>query len=423
MNLPKQGSYSLFQASDNINHNLKNTLEDDITRRITFSPIPRKRISPFASNKRPTKKKQVRSNINSNNIKNKTSNQVAAFDTFKTSARTTDNLYTDKRGIVRNAIEWAIQRMPPFQNPTDTSRDIAETVESKISSPTNQHFPISLADDASNLNSDDGAGTSEKRASGDFPTYPQAPFIHGERAILVTAIEVDDHCKKRRILSKCALKWTPEQASFPLHTILRRSQQRPPNCTTRSSALLLGTSYRCLSTILRRSFATALSSYQEHPQVQTPAVPAALLPPLTRLRTPSSTVMSPTAPPQLKKLVQCPSVIRVLKMLLTPTSLTTFPIMASTLLTCKLLLLSTLRILRRVEIVCICTRLNSHEHSIIPNLRRNPNKINDGNIHQDILRQRHGIHYNKFPTHYRPARTYASSTDTDNIPACPHGHI
>jgi hypothetical protein len=52
-------SHSLFQASDNINHNAKNTLENDINRRITFSSIiPRKRSPPFAFNERPMKKKR-----------------------------------------------------------------------------------------------------------------------------------------------------------------------------------------------------------------------------------------------------------------------------------------------------------------------------------------------------------------------------
>jgi hypothetical protein len=56
-------SHSIFLTSDKINHNAKNKLEDDITLRITFSPIiPRKRNPPFASNKRSTKKKQVRRN-------------------------------------------------------------------------------------------------------------------------------------------------------------------------------------------------------------------------------------------------------------------------------------------------------------------------------------------------------------------------
>jgi hypothetical protein len=44
----------LFQASDEINNNAKNKLKDDITRRITFSPIiSRKRNPPFASSERP----------------------------------------------------------------------------------------------------------------------------------------------------------------------------------------------------------------------------------------------------------------------------------------------------------------------------------------------------------------------------------
>jgi hypothetical protein len=61
-------------------------------------------------------------------------------------------------------VELAIQQMPPFQNPTDTSGNTTETVNSKILSPPNEHFPISLDDDESNPNSDDGFGASKKRA-------------------------------------------------------------------------------------------------------------------------------------------------------------------------------------------------------------------------------------------------------------------
>ena len=38
--------------------------------------------------------------------------------------------------------------------------------------------------------------------------------------ISVMAIEVDDHRKKRKILSECALKWTPEEANVPIRTNL-----------------------------------------------------------------------------------------------------------------------------------------------------------------------------------------------------------
>ena len=82
--------------------------------------------------------------------------------------------------------------MPPPQNPIDASEDIVETVNLETLS-----FPIFLADDASNLNSDDGAGTNKKRAFERFPTYPQAPIVGRKRAISVMTINVDDHRKKR----------------------------------------------------------------------------------------------------------------------------------------------------------------------------------------------------------------------------------
>jgi hypothetical protein len=133
--------HSIFQASNKINHNAKNKLEDDITRRITFSPIiSRKRNPPFASSERPTKKKRVRSDSNSNNIKNKHNNQVAASDVFKTSDRTTEELYANKNGILGTAIEQALQRMPLFHNPIDTSEDTTGTVNLEISSPPTNIF-------------------------------------------------------------------------------------------------------------------------------------------------------------------------------------------------------------------------------------------------------------------------------------------
>jgi hypothetical protein len=176
-----------------------------------------------------------------------------------------------------------------------------------------------------------------------------------------------------------------------------------------------------------RSYATALLSFLEHPQVQTPAIPTAHVTPFKRMRTPLSTVTSPTALPQMTELVQCPSMIPVLKMLLTPTSATAFLIMASTKLTCQPLLLSTLSILRIVEIVCIFTRLNSHMHLILltlqqPQLKRNPNKTKDY-FHQEFSQQRHGTPYYEFPAHYGPARTYNTNTDTDNIPVYSHRHF
>jgi hypothetical protein len=188
--------------------------------------------------------------------------------------------------------------MPPFHHPTDSSEDIAKTVNSETILHSNLHFPFSLADDTSNLYSDDDDRTSAERAFEHVFTNSQAPIIGRKRAISVMAIDIDNHRQKRKISSECAPKWTPEGKNFPFLLILRRSLRRLPNCTTRFSVLLLSTSHRSLITILKRSHATALSSYPEHPKVQTPATPPpALLPPLTRMRTPSSTVTSSTVLP------------------------------------------------------------------------------------------------------------------------------
>jgi hypothetical protein len=215
-------THSLFQASEGINHKAKNTLENNITHRITFSPIiPRNRNPLFASNERLTKKKRVSTDRNSNKIKSKTNNQVAASDAFQISARTTEGLYSNTRGIVETTMERTIhQPMPSFQNPNDTSGDMAETVNSESLSPANEEFPIFLIDGESNPNSDDGAGTSKKRAFERILTYPRTPNTHGEQAISVMAIDVDDLHKKRKILSECALKWTPEEANLSLRSNL-----------------------------------------------------------------------------------------------------------------------------------------------------------------------------------------------------------
>jgi hypothetical protein len=163
--------------------------------------------------------------------------------------------------------------MPPFHHPTDSSEDIAKTVNSETILHSNLHFPFSLADDTSNLYSDDDDRTSAERAFEHVFTNSQAPIIGRKRAISVMAIDIDNHRQKRKISSECAPKWTPEGKNFPFLLILRRSLRRLPNCTTRFSVLLLSTSHRSLITILKRSHATALSSYPEHPKVQTPATP------------------------------------------------------------------------------------------------------------------------------------------------------
>jgi hypothetical protein len=93
-----------------------------------------------------------------------------------------------------------------------------------------------------------------------------------------------------------------------------------------------------------------------------------------------------------------------------------------TVITCQPLLLSALTILRIVELVCICMCQNSHVHLILLTLQLQtvPEQTNDGDFHQDISRQKHGIPFYKFPTHHGPARISNSSVDTDNIPAYPH---
>ncbi len=126
-------SHSIFKAPDEIHHNASTKLQHDISHRIPFSPItPRKRNLPFDSNREPTKKQRVRSDRNSDSIETNTNNQVAKSNSFKTSEILTDGLHNDKSGIVGTAMERALQRMPPFHNPTDTSEDIVETVNSEI---------------------------------------------------------------------------------------------------------------------------------------------------------------------------------------------------------------------------------------------------------------------------------------------------
>jgi hypothetical protein len=81
--------------------------------------------------------------------------------------------------------------MPPFHNPTDTSEDIVETVNSVILLPSNSPFPFSLNDDESNLHSDDGDGTSTKRTFERALTHHHAHIIGRKRAISVMEIDID----------------------------------------------------------------------------------------------------------------------------------------------------------------------------------------------------------------------------------------
>jgi hypothetical protein len=206
-------------------------------------------------------------------------------------------------------MERALQRMPPFHNPTDTSEDIVETVNSEILLHSNSHFLFSLHYDESNLHSDDGDETRKERAFKRVLTHQHlAPIIGRKRAISVMEIDIDDHHKKRKISFECIPRWTPEEATLPLRSNLTTLSTTSAELYAMFFLLPLSTSHRSLITILKRSYAMALSSYQEHPQVQTPAVPPALQPPLTRMRMPSSMVTSPTAPPQPTELVRCPSV-------------------------------------------------------------------------------------------------------------------
>jgi hypothetical protein len=214
-------SHSIFHASDNIHRNSKNKLPDDIARRITFSPIiPRKRNPPFASYERPTKKQRVSNDYNEEIIKNKSNNQVAASDTFKTPALLAEDLHTNKRGTIQTAMERAFQRMPPFHHPTNTTGDIVKTVNSKHLSVENSPFATFLDNDERNNQSDDGDGTSKKRAFDSLSTYLCAPEIDEERAKTVTANNIDDHRKKRKFSSECTLEWTPEQVNLPPGTNL-----------------------------------------------------------------------------------------------------------------------------------------------------------------------------------------------------------
>jgi hypothetical protein len=59
----------------------------------------------------------------------------------------------------------------------------------------NSPFPFSLNDDESNLHSDDGDGTSTKRAFEQALTHHHAPITGRKRAISVMEIDIDDHHK------------------------------------------------------------------------------------------------------------------------------------------------------------------------------------------------------------------------------------
>ncbi len=159
-------SHSILQAPDNTNYIVTNKLEQNISHRIPFSPIiPCKRNPPFASYDIPTKKQRVRSDSNSNNIKNKHNNQVDKPNTFKMSDKSMEDPHTNNRVIVGTAMKRALQRMPPFCHLTDTSKDMVKTVNSETLLHPNSHFTFSLADDSRNIHSDDGDKTSKDRLS------------------------------------------------------------------------------------------------------------------------------------------------------------------------------------------------------------------------------------------------------------------
>ncbi len=257
----------------------------------------------------------------------------------------------------------ALQRMPPFCHLTDTSKDMVKTVNSETLLHPNSHFTFSLADDSRNLHSDDGDKTSKKRAFERALTHPEAPIIGRKRAISVMAIDIDDHRKKRKILSECAPKCTPEEATLTAAELYARFFCTPPehvtpffnhhiNAVIRNGTLVLsGTSPGKNS---RRPPCTSASINTDentivHGDKHNCPAPAEGIGPMSE-RDPKT------------------------KMSLTSTSTTTFPTMASTLLTCQPLLLSTLSVLRIVEIVCICTHLKSHMHLILltPQLQMEP---------------------------------------------------
>jgi hypothetical protein len=139
------------------------------------------------------------------------------------------------------------------------SEDIDETVNSETLSSPNAHFPISLHNDDFKLNSDDVAKTSKKRAFERILTHLRTPNIDGERAIPVTTIDFDDHCKKRNNLSEGAPKWTPEEANLPLCTNLTA----PPTTSAALYDMFFRTAAEHVTPFLNHHI--ALSS--KHPQV------------------------------------------------------------------------------------------------------------------------------------------------------------
>jgi hypothetical protein len=147
-----------------------------------------------------------------------------------------------------------------------------------------------------------------KRAFKRILTHPQPPIIGRERAISSMAIEFDNHCKKRKILPECGLKWTTEEAQLPL----RKNLTTLPTTSTE-----LYDTFFCsfpghvipfcnhhIKAVIREGTlvlpGSPLGTYSRRPP--------ALQPPLTRMRMPSSTMTNPTALPQLTELVRCPGV-------------------------------------------------------------------------------------------------------------------
>jgi hypothetical protein len=178
-------------------------------------------------------KKRINNNTSSNNIKNKHNILVAESDTFKISARMTEKPCTNKREVIGTAMERTLQQMPPFQNPNDASEDIVKTVVNlETLSPPNAHFPISRDDEESDLNSDDVAGTSNKRAFERFLTHPDAV------------------AKRAKSCPSALRSGLRKKRTYLFVQILQRSLRRPPHCTICSSVLLLSTSHCSIITTL-----------------------------------------------------------------------------------------------------------------------------------------------------------------------------
>jgi hypothetical protein len=187
--------------------------------------------------------------------------------------------------------------MPLFQNPTDASGEMTDAVNSKTLSPPNVHFPIPHDDGESNLNSFDGAGTNKKRAFERILTYPQSPMIGRERAISVMAIKDDGHHKNLKILPESALKCTPEGANLPLCTYLTTL----PTTSAELYKRFFRTSPEHVITFFNHHIEAVIRNgtliVPGTPPGTNSRHPATLLTPFTWMRTPSSMVPSPTAPP------------------------------------------------------------------------------------------------------------------------------